>query len=357
MILRVSDMKNRNSNIEILRIISVFMILFSHYSVHNGITNSDLPIGINRYLLEISILGNIGVIIFVLISGYFSINKKNPFNIKKIILLVLETVFYSVMFYLIFVLLNKEVFSIKSLLKSLLPITLKHYWFMTAFLLLYIFMPFINKLINSMNREEHGKLIIICLFIFSILRMITTKDYYGNELVQLIYIYIIGAYIGKYKDFVLKHKKENKIMFVISLIILLLSVVIFDLFGTKYPIFGSKSTYLYARTSTVAILFGVSLLIMFISKKEFNNKLINTISSFSLGVYLISDNYYIRQILYTSVIKVKDYISSPYLFLHMIISVLCVFIVCIIIDFIRKNTIEKLAIMLLNKVIKKEVKI
>ena len=82
MILRVSDMKNRNSNIEILRIISVFMILFSHYSVHNGITNSDLPIGINRYLLEISILGNIGVIIFVLISGYFSINKKNPFNIK-----------------------------------------------------------------------------------------------------------------------------------------------------------------------------------------------------------------------------------------------------------------------------------
>lgn len=65
--------KVRNSNIEILRIISMLFIVISHYTVHNGVINASLPLGINRTLLEITTLGNIGVILFVIISGYFMI--------------------------------------------------------------------------------------------------------------------------------------------------------------------------------------------------------------------------------------------------------------------------------------------
>ena len=60
--------KERNSCIELLRIISIIMIVLSHYTVHNGVANSTLDIGFNRFLLEITTLGNIGVIIFITIN-------------------------------------------------------------------------------------------------------------------------------------------------------------------------------------------------------------------------------------------------------------------------------------------------
>ena len=96
--------KTRNSNIEIVRIISMIFIVLSHYTVHNGIENASLPLGLNRYILEISTLGNIGVILFVLISGYFSIEQKE-FKFKKIISLYLQVMFYSTSIYLLFVIL------------------------------------------------------------------------------------------------------------------------------------------------------------------------------------------------------------------------------------------------------------
>ena len=65
--------KHRNTNIELLRIISILMIVLSHYSVHSGISRNMLSLGWNRFLLEITSLGNIGVIFFVLITGYYSI--------------------------------------------------------------------------------------------------------------------------------------------------------------------------------------------------------------------------------------------------------------------------------------------
>ena len=64
----------RNSKIELLRILSMFMIVLSHCSVHSGINFSSLPLGFNREILELSMLGNVGVILFIFITGYFSIN-------------------------------------------------------------------------------------------------------------------------------------------------------------------------------------------------------------------------------------------------------------------------------------------
>ena len=50
--------------------------------MHNGVVNTDLLLGFNRFLLEVSSLGNIGVILFVLITGYYGISKRNPLRIS-----------------------------------------------------------------------------------------------------------------------------------------------------------------------------------------------------------------------------------------------------------------------------------
>ena len=217
---------------------------------------------------------------------------------------------------------------------------------MSAFILLYIFIPYINKAINSLGRKEHLKLICISLFIFYILRMLSGQHFYGNELVQLMVIYTIGAFFGKYKGDILSNKKLNIVVFIITSILLLGGTIVFDLLKNEYL----DPVYLYDRASIFALLFSVSLFNIFACKKEFSSKFINTVSSCVLGVYLISEQPNLRKLLWKKWFVVSNYVDKPYMILYMIGIVLAIFIVCIIIDYIRKNSIERFGLFVYDKI-------
>ena len=68
---------------------------------------------------------------------------------------------------------------------------------------------------------------------------------------------------------------------------------------------------------------------------------INTIASLIFGVYLISDNYLLRDVIWHDVFNNISYIYSPYLILHIFFSVIVVVISCLLIDLIRKYLFEK----------------
>ncbi len=342
----------RNSNIELLRIISIILITVSHYTVHNSINNNTLPMGFNRLLLENTTLGNIGVIIFILISGYYMISIEKPFNLKKFLILYFQVFFYSAFFYLIFILLGRENFSIKGSLHNLLPISHNAYWFMTVYFIIYIFSFYINKFINSLNRKQHYYFILMCLIIF-ILGTITNTLYYFNELVQLIVFYSIGAYFKKYPDNKLNNKNLNIRLLILSVIFLILSTIGIYLLASKYDVYKEYSLHFYNRTSILSIIVAIAMFNIFILKKKKSNKYINFISKYVLGVYLISDNNYVRKIIWTELLNVPKYVFSHYLIIHMFFSIIIVFIVCITFDFIRKNTIERLYMPIIKKIDRK----
>lgn len=331
--------KTRNSNVEILRIISIVLIVISHYSVHNGISNYTLNLGINRFLLETMTLGNIGTVLFVLITGYYMINSRGGVRLKKLFGLWLQIWFYSVSIYIIFCSFGLTEFSIKATIQNLFPITFEQYWFATTYIILYIFHPFINKMLNSLTRKDHLSLILIGLTIFSLLHTMTTKSFYGNDLIQFFLFYSIGAYFSKYNS-IFKNNKLNYFLIFVSIFIILLSILIFDMIGMKVPIFAIKSVYLLNRTSPFVILFSICLFNVFINKKHFNSRIINIIASGVFGVYLISDNNYIRIPLWQKIFKNHKYVCSNFLIIHMICAVFLVFIICCLIDLVRKYTID-----------------
>lgn len=86
--------KVRNSNLEILSIISMILILFHHFYYNNiNLEYSNLKINqfINQFLSSVS---KIGVNCFVLITGYFMIESK--FKIEKLLKLYGQILFYSI---------------------------------------------------------------------------------------------------------------------------------------------------------------------------------------------------------------------------------------------------------------------
>lgn len=334
--------KLRNSNIELLRIISMFLIVLSHYTVHNGVHNFELPLGLNRFLLEFSCLGNIGVIIFIIITGYFSINSKHPFKLKRAVLLVLQVLFYSVLFYCLFCLLGQTQFSLMGFIKNCLPITFRMYWFVSVYLLLYILAPYINILLNNLSRKQYFRLIVLMLVLFSILPILTTQPFYGNELVQFVMFYMIGGYLGKYKENYFSNRKHSLIVLFCTFGIVALSIIAMDLLGLRWPILAERSDILLRRHSLASILVAVSIFSLFVTRKQFSSKIVNIVASCTFGVYLVSDNYLVRGILWTTVLRVQEMVDQPFLGLHMIGSVAIVFVLSALIEYIRINTIEKL---------------
>ena len=152
--------KSRNSNIEILRIIAILMIIFSHYSVHCA-SEYLTTFSFNKIFCETLELGNLGVIIFILIFGYYY--DTNKLRLNKFLNLVIPVIFYSVVLYLCF---NKLDYHI---IPCFFPVLFRRYWYVTAYIVLYLFSPYLSKFIESLTRSNFKKFLITIFLVWQII--------------------------------------------------------------------------------------------------------------------------------------------------------------------------------------------
>ena len=105
--------QQRDSNLELYRIIVMLLIVAHHYVVNSGLINvmEQNPFterSIFFYLF--GAWGKTGINCFLLITGYFMCQSKITW--RKFLKLILEIEFYKITIYLIFVLSGYETFSI-----------------------------------------------------------------------------------------------------------------------------------------------------------------------------------------------------------------------------------------------------
>ena len=157
------EQTNKQLNFELLRIISMIMILILHFNFYTGFIKMEKFNIIFSFLEHACI---IAVNIYVLITGYFLIKSK--ISLKKILKLELEVLFYSIIIYIIMVLIGQHQFNIKEFILYFAPCITKKYWFFLAYIGLYLIAPYLNILANSINRRQYRNLLIITALIFII---------------------------------------------------------------------------------------------------------------------------------------------------------------------------------------------
>ena len=90
--------KQRNSSIELLRIVCMFMIVIHHIATHGNYSfELQCVTATKLWHSFINMGGKIGVDTFIIISGYFLINSKPSINIRKIFKLEGQILFYSIL--------------------------------------------------------------------------------------------------------------------------------------------------------------------------------------------------------------------------------------------------------------------
>lgn len=160
--------KPRDVNLDLLRIVSMLLIIFLHSIDHSGVLENteNHGVGMNFYVHFTYAMCMVCVNIYVMLSGYFMVNSK--FRLHKLVSLWMEAVFYSFILKLIFMLVGKESFSVVSLVSCFFPILTGRYWFLTIYTGLYLVSPFINILIQGMDKKQHGFLNLVLFAIMSI---------------------------------------------------------------------------------------------------------------------------------------------------------------------------------------------
>ena len=334
--------KQRNSNIELLRIIAILFILMSHYSIYTPIDKNSLSFGFNKVLLDALEVGPLGVAIFVMITGYFM--SKTKFNINRTINIVLQTLFYSVGIFVVFSIVDRDKFSLSGLFKSMFPVITGQYWFITAFVILSLLVPFLNNVINNISRKKFIILLSVLFFYVSFAPtffMFSSYSYLGH-MGYMITFYLFGAYIRIYPDNILSLKKHLSVfLIVVSAFVMLLSVILIMLANNYFSGFPASPIYFYSVNSVIFLILAISLLSYFVNKEPMQNRLINTVGGCTLGVYLISEHILLRDVIWKRVFNNESFADSYLLIVHLIISVLSVFVVCCLIEWIRKTLFEK----------------
>lgn len=335
-------MKNeRNSNLELLIIISIIMIIILHYFNFGGFIKTLKGGEVNYYIVHIlESACIIAVNIFVLISAYFLSVKSVP-KISKVIRLQFLAYFYGGILFLASILFGFEKFGLMTFIGQLNLFMSGKYWFIIHYIILYLISPFINILINNINKNQHKGIIIIMSIFFSIwpsfLPYGPSNDG-GYGIITFMLLYFIAAYVKKY-DLKPKNSTYKLCIYIICTIIVFVFSIIS---GTWSP---------WAYNFIFNILGSVALFLVFLDI-NIKNKTINYIATYTFPIYLIHFNSLLINGLYNKILKISDYYYSKFLIINLVVSVIIIFGVSFLIELSRRLII-RLITKIINKIVKK----
>lgn len=342
--------KKRDMNFELLRIIAMILIICSHYMGHGGIYGNVTRFHFNYYFIEvISAFTRISVNVYVMITGYYMVTSS--MKVKKLFNIWIVVWFYSVLSLLIPIILKDSMLSKDEIKMALMPFSSAFYWFPTAYIALYAISPFINKLVRNLTKKQYLILISILFALLVVQKTIFNNNSIidannGVSFIWCVYLYIVAGYIRLHYN-----GKVNKVLCLLTTLII--SFIIVAIRTTTLKNSGEDITKLWDFSNILNFISTITIFLFFKElkiKNETCSKIIGKISPLTFGIYLIHENYFVYERIYTKILFVQDYYGTIYLPIHMIVSVIWIFTMCALIEKIR---MEIFAILGKSKISKK----
>lgn len=284
-------MKNksvRNTNIEVLRFMLMVLILVWHIVIHGygflNIGNDNFTyLGNVPLTLSVAVFVVPATYCFVFISGYYGIK----FHLKKLIEIILWCVCVNIGYIMYLKYGAGTEVKIMDFVKSFFPIATNRWWFMSAYVMLYLLSPFLNAGMTYIKRKDKIILLAI-LFFLSFTPMLLGKYNAGSNLGGLIFIYLLGRLLREeknlsYKCYLLSHCTAYVTLLVLLLIVFYLSCW-FNLIKAQRLLM-----ILCGYINPLIILMAVCMFFLVLKLPAYSNRWINNILSANVFIYLITE--------------------------------------------------------------------
>lgn len=318
----------RQSNIELLRGIAIFMIIAVHadYWLLGAPTHTDFIENLSSSFWRIfwECVTVVGVNIFVLISGWFGIRP----SIKSFSSFIFQIAFFLIGIFIIGVVLGLTQFSFKSLASCFLFTSGN--WFIKSYIGLYILAPVLNMFIDKASKKQYFTTIML-FYLFQTIYGWSNSALFveqGYSTFSFIGLYLLARYVRIYVIDELKFKGTS--LFIISTavnIILSLISIYLGIDGLCY--------YFISYANPLVILGALGLVITFAKWSLGYNKFINLLGRSSFAVYLFPC-WFIFDFIYRELIMNVYISTSGFVCFSRIFMILaCTFFVAIGVDQIR----------------------
>lgn len=334
--------KERYSNIEFLRILSMFLIVVHHFAFHGfdkaAVATSEAGWQVNSLLFG----GGVGVAVFVLISGYFMVCSK--ITGKKLLRLWVEIFTISMSLYLLFRFVPQEGIrpheGFCALFAHFFPLLTNEYWFMSVFVLLMLLSPFLNRILHHMTKMEMRWLILVQVAFCSACSAFPYGTAAIGDIGFFVMLYTIAAYIRLHAK--TPAGRSGIWLFIALFTLAAVELVVFYINEPASVVAAWIRKAVMAKYGLPNLLMAVALFMAALSWRMKSRKWLNSMASCTLGVYLIHDNTFVRPFLWKNIFHNQDMlVQGSGFWLHFITTVLTVYLGCTLVIFVWKNTIER----------------
>lgn len=285
----------RNYGIDLLRILSMFMVAILHVLGQGGVLGATQEHSAKYWLawvLEIACY--CAADCFALISGYVMYQSKA--KLSKAVNLWLQVAFYTVGALAAVWILKPEWVGLGVIADAIFPVSRMHYWYISAYFGLLVLQPLLNLTIAHADKKLLGTVLLTVFVLLCTLPAFLRSDPYllggGYTTIWLVIMYLTGAYVHKYDVAEQVKKSAAWLAFLAALVVTIGVKLGAQLFPQNIFPTEKFANVLISYNSPTVVVMAASLLIA-LSKQRFgkvSTKLISWCAPAALGVYLIHTN-------------------------------------------------------------------
>lgn len=300
------DTKSRMANLELLRCVAMMMVVVLHY-LGKGNLLADLTgenveaFGIAAWGLEAFCI--VAVNLYMLISGYFLC--ESSFKPGRLLRLLLQVWTYSVAVGLLAAaagLVPAEEFTTYYLLQLIFPVAMGHYWFMTAYVFLYLLLPLVSVAVRRMTKSQLQMALWLLLIAFCLMKSVLPvrleTDAKGYDCLWYLCVFLTAAYIRKYGLPFIQKRGRGLMLYVVSVLFIFGGTMCLHFVYVKTGSLGLMIKVFIEYNHVFVFLAAVGLFAAFLRIRIEGKaaKVICALSKYTLGVYLLHENIGVRYV-------------------------------------------------------------
>lgn len=291
----------RQSGIELMKVIAMFLIVLSHAAWSIGDTSIDpVPAVSSEDPQEICLiffryLGYLGNLMFLIPSAWF-LTKSEKVKGNKIAEMVADSFVISVAWFAAYLVLggNDTRSPLYIFERVFFPVTFGSNWYITCYLLLYAIHPLLNLIIGRIDRKTHFAYSLAFFVLYCVIRFVYNETYVYSNLIAFVGIYFMVAYCKKYMLEFFSSRKTNLRIFFIGTAGWAALLLLTNFVGNRMALYHGEVQHWMVLTNPFHLMMAFSLFHL-LRLSPIRSKAINGLSSLSLLIYIIHDNFIFRQ--------------------------------------------------------------
>lgn len=341
----------RDSGIELLKVITILLIIFHH--VINTLDSTYIKLSqatTDWQQLTVTILhgsGLLGNSIFFICSAWFLLDSTRS-NKRKILGILADVWIISVVIFAAVFMERGGQLDKVTIVKQFFPTAFANNWYITCYLTFCLLYPFLNFMIAHLDQRTLLRICTVLLTLYFAVSYFMGGVFTGgalfnySNLILWVTIYCVIAYLKLYLPGTMDSPRVNGILLILGICGNCILILCTNLLGLTTGYFSNKLLRWNVNYNPFYLMIAIALF-NFARNAHFRNKLINHLSRLSYLIYIIHENIllktYYRPLMW-------DYIyvtfGFKYLLLWILVLTVIIFVLSLFCALLYEQTVQRL---------------